>query len=96
MREKEILFTSSILGVSLRCTFRCLFANNAFEWIEQLLAVQDVVITRPRSRGEIAADFYWVAVCLTRSETDKLVARCFGYERPAASPGGGGVVSCFS
>jgi hypothetical protein len=37
---------------SLRRTFRCLFANNAFEWIEQLLAVQDVAITRPRSRGE--------------------------------------------
>src|SRR4029077_7113837 len=33
---------------------------------------------------------YWAAVCLTRSETDKLVARCFGYERPAASPGSAG------
>jgi hypothetical protein len=40
---------------SLRCTFRCLFANNAFECIEQLLTVQDVLITRPHSRSEIAA-----------------------------------------
>jgi len=44
---------------SLRCTSRCLFAKNAFEWIEQLLAVQDVVRTHPRphSRGEIGPGF---------------------------------------
>jgi hypothetical protein len=41
----------------------------------QSLAAQDVVITRPRSRGEMAADFYWAAVCLTRSETDKTGCR---------------------
>jgi hypothetical protein len=90
MREKEILFTSSILGVSLRCTFRCLFANNAFERIEQLLAVQDVVITRPHSRGEIATGF------LTRSETDKLGAAALVTNAPPLRREAAGVVSYFS
>ena len=62
----------------------------------QSLAAQDVVITRPRSRGEIAADFYWAAVCLTRSETDKLVAAASVVNDPPLRREAAGVVSCFS
>jgi hypothetical protein len=77
---------------SLRCTSRCLFAKNAFEWIEQLLAVQDVVRTQPRphSRGEIGPGFLFGGHMLDSLRNGQTGCRCFGYERPAASPGSGG------
>ena len=83
---------------SLRCTSRCLFAKNAFEWIEQLLAVQDVVRTHPRphSRGEIGPGFLFGGHILTRSETDKLVAAASVMNDPPLRREAAGVVSCFS
>ena len=77
---------------SLRCTSRCLFAKNAFEWIEQLLTVQDVVRTHPRphSRGEIGPGFLFGGHMLDSLRNRQTGCRCFGYERPAASPGSGG------
>ena len=77
---------------SLRCTSRCLFAKNAFEWIEQLLAVQDVVRTHPRphSRGEIGPGFLFGGHTLDSLRNRQTGCRCFGYERPAASPGSRG------
>ena len=77
---------------SPRCTSRCLFAKNAFEWIEQLLTVQDVVRTHPRphSRGEIGPGFLFGGHMLDSLRNRQTGCRCFGYERPAASPGSGG------
>jgi hypothetical protein len=74
------------------------FAKNAFEWIEQLLAVQDVVrTTRARTReARSAPDFYSAAICLTRSETDKLVAAASVMNDPPLRREAAGVVSCFS